>query len=504
MSSGFKKIFNGMGGSNDPRYRTASPRSMLLGCATSGGKTIFMMLMSYAGYMANEGYGVLVMLTGIIMTVKTIFDGVCDPVVAAVFDRMKVGKLGKVRKFLLIGYGVTILSAILMFNILANRFTGSVGVLMFCLHFALYIIGYTVLSIGTTTIPAILTNDPKQRPFMNFAATCYQFSAPIILNTLMAFLILPRHDNQYNAACLGEACYLYSAIALVFMILSMIGIAPVDNEEVLGELMSMGGKSKVGFKDMWNMIKVNKPLRCYIVTGASDKLATKMATDSIVNVMLTGILIANYQAVTVINSFGKIIALVFAFLGGVFIAKHGVKKATTTWSWVNIGISVALFALCMVLGPWGMRKIGAVGFPMILYIALSMGKDAAAMVLNTAEGMMRADIVDYELDRSGNFMPGMVGACYTFIEKLISSLGSTFTTFAVGMIGYVTVMPQMGDKTTLPLFYLTMALVYGMPVLGWMCNIVAMRFYELDKERMVEIQGSIAEKKKKLKHGRKA
>jgi len=101
-------------------------------------------------------------------------------------------------------------------------------------------------------------------------------------------------------------------------------------------------------------------------------------------------------------------------------------------------------------------------------------------------------------------MPGMVGACYTFIEKLISSLGSTFTTFAVGMIGYVTVMPQMGDKTTLPLFYLTMALVYGMPVLGWMCNIVAMRFYELDKERMVEIQGSIAEKKKKLKHGRKA
>ncbi len=99
-------------------------------------------------------------------------------------------------------------------------------------------------------------------------------------------------------------------------------------------------------------------------------------------------------------------------------------------------------------------------------------------------------------------MPGMVGACYTFIEKLISSLGSTFTTLAVAMIGYTTVMPQMGDKTTVPLFYLTMALVYGMPVLGWMCNIIAMRFYELDKERMVEIQRSIAEKKKQL-HGKK-
>lgn len=495
-----KKIFAGARGSQNGIYRTASMRSMLLGCATSGGKTVFMMLMSYAGYMANAGYGILVMLTGIIMTVKTIFDGVCDPVVAAVFDRMKVGRLGKVRKFLLIGYGVTVLSAILMFHILANKFEGPLGVFMYCAHFALFIIGYTILSIGTTTIPAILTNDPKQRPFMNFAATCYQFLAPIILNALMAFMILPRHNNQYDAACLGEACYLYSAVAVVFMLLSIIGIAPVDNEKTLGELMSLGGKNKkVGFKDMWNMLKVNKPLRCYIVTGASDKLATKMAIDSIVSVMLTGILIANYQAVTVINSFSKIVALVFAFLGGVFIAKHGVKKSTTTWSWVNIGISTALFALCMYLGPWGMRDIGVGGFAMVAYIALSMGKDAAAMVLNTAEGMMRADIVDYELDRSGNFMPGMVGACYTFIEKLISSLGSTFTTFAVGLIGYVTVMPQMGDKTTMPLFYLTMALVYGMPILGWLCNIIAMRFYSLDKERMVEIQTNIAEKKKALR-----
>lgn len=499
----FKKVFSGAKGSEGGVYRTASMRSMLMGCATSGGKTVFMMLMSYAGYMANEGYGVLVMVTGIIMTIKTIFDGVCDPIVAAVFDRMKVGKLGKVRKFLLIGYGATVLSAILMFHILANRFDGPLGVFMFCAHFALYIIGYTILSIGTTTIPAILTNDPKQRPFLNFTATVYQFSAPIILNAIMAFAILPRYGNQYNAACLGEACYVYSAVALLFMTISLIGIAPVDNDKVLGELMSMGKKTKVGFKDMVSMIKVNKPLRCYIVTGASDKLATKMSTDSVVNVMLTGILIANYQAVTVINSFSKVIALVFAFLGGVFIAKYGVKKSTTVWSWVNIGISVSLFALCMILGPWGMRKIGIGGFPMILYIALMMGKDAAAMVLNTAEGMMRADIVDYELDRSGNFMPGMVGACYTFIEKLISSLGSTFTTLAVGMIGYVTVMPQMGDRTTIPLFYLTMIFAYGMPVLGWMCNIVAMKFYSLDKERMVEIQTNISEKKKLL-HAKKA
>lgn len=316
----------------------------------------------------------------------------------------------------------------------------------------------------------------------------------------MAFAILPRHGQQYDAACLGEACFVYSAVAVIFMLVSFIGVAPVDNEKVLGELMSMSGKNKkIGFREMWDMLKANKPLRCYVVTGTSDKLASKMSTDQIVTVMLTGILIGNYQATTMINNAGMIIGLLFAFVGGIFIAKYGVKTSTVVWSYFNIGISAALFALCMVLGPWGMAKIGVIGVPMVLYIALMMGKNAGAMILNTAEGMMRADIADYELDRSGNFMPGMVGACYTFIEKTVASLGSTLTTFAVALIGYTATAPQMGDKPSIPLFFLTMLLVYGMPILGWLCNIVAMKFYELDRNRMVEIQANIAEKKKALK-----
>ena len=124
---------------------------------------------------------------------------------------------------------------------------------------------------------------------------------------------------------------------------------------------------------------------------------------------------------------------------------------------------------------------------------------AATMVLTITENMMRADIADYELDRSGNFMPGLVGACYTFIEKTVASLGSVLTTVAVAFIGYTAAAPQMGDKITVGLFFVTIGLMYGVPIIGWICNIIAMKFYELDKDRMVEIQTNIAEKKKALK-----
>ena len=33
-----------------------------------------------------------------------------------------------------------------------------------------------------------------------------------------------------------------------------------------------------------------------------------------------------------------------------------------------------------------------------------------------------------------------------------------------------------------------MFLMFGMPILGWICNIIAMKFYEPDRERMVQVQ----------------
>ena len=119
---------------------------------------------------------------------------------------------------------------------------------------------------------------------------------------------------------------------------------------------------------------------------------------------------------------------------------------------------------------------------------------------NGKDRCRRADYVpvhgDYELYRSGNFMPGMVGAIYSFTEKLVASFGATIAAIAVAAIGYTEVMPQLGDDATWAVLWVVEIIVFGLPILGWLANIVAMKFYELDKERMVEIQTEIAEKKK--------
>lgn len=56
-------------------------------------------------------------------------------------------------------------------------------------------------------------------------------------------------------------------------------------------------------------------------------------------------------------------------------------------------------------------------------------------------------------------------------------------------------MPQPTDELTAGIFWMTMALMYGFPIIGWIITLIAMHFCSLSKKDMVEVQKRIAEKK---------
>lgn len=478
-------------------YRTASTMSLILGVATNGGGMCFYLLMMYASYIANAGYGIAVALAGMIITGTRIFDGVTDPLVALIFDRWKAGKHGKIRIFLFLAWAVMSLACLMMYQWMTGKYTGAAGIAWFIGLYVIYIIGYTMMNMSSGAIGNIITNDPTQRPFMNLIGTIYSYTVPMAMNTIISFAILPKYDNQYNAPMLQEACVWYITAAFIFMVLACIGLTPADKPEILNSVtFGDDGSKKIGFKEMWSLLKDNRNLQMYIITGASDKLAQTTAGQSIVTVMLNGILIANYQAATLMGNATAIVGIAFAFVGGVFVAKKGSKVATTVWSWAAIGVSIIMIVFCAILGPTGMVKIGKMGLPMIIYVVLSIALTGVKMILSTASGVMRADVTDYELERSGNFMVGTVGGIYSFLDKIISSFASTIAAFAVSFIGYKTVMPQMGDKVTTAVFWMTMFLSFGLPVIGWLCNVWAMKHYDLTKERMVEVQKNVSALKK--------
>lgn len=117
-------------------------------------------------------------------------------------------------------------------------------------------------------------------------------------------------------------------------------------------------------------------------------------------------------------------------------------------------------------------------------------------MVSTATTSMLADVVDYEAYRSGRYMPGVVAGVYSLVDKVVSSLGAVIATFCISLIGYTATIPQPTDPKTMPVVIMGILVVYVLPVLGWICTLIAMKKTLISKEKMVEIQKTIGERKK--------
>ena len=156
-----------------------------------------------------------------------------------------------------------------------------------------------------------------------------------------------------------------------------------------------------------------------------------------------------------------------------------------TWTWVCIVLNIAFGAYLLVSDT---TKITVAAIPTALFMIFMLTNSASKMVVSTATGAMRMDIVDYELYRSGQYLPATVSATYSFVDKLISSFGATIATLMIGLIGYTATVPQQGDPLTMGVKVMTVLLYCGFPIIGWLCTILAMKRSELSREKMVEVQ----------------
>ena len=106
----------------------------------------------------------------------------------------------------------------------------------------------------------------------------------------------------------------------------------------------------------------------------------------------------------------------------------------------------------------------------------------------------------YTLALAKPTIPAVVSGTYSLIDKLITSVAAVIATAAVAVLGYTTTMPQPTDAYTSGIFWMTLAIKYGLPMLGWLITLLAMVGCPLTKEEMVNVQKRIADKKDALRH----
>ena len=446
-------------------------------------------LIGLASYSASIGYGIATVVVGGLLTFTRIFDAITDPLLAFVYDRFN-SPFGKVRPLMLIGWFIQSLGLLCMFNFFSSK---GHGIPVFLGFYLLYVIGYTIVNMTAQTLPALMTNDPKQRPTVGVWQTVLNYLTPMVLNIVVYTKLMPAYGGSFNQEFLNVVTWMCCGLALLGVILVCIGISEYDKPE---NFEGLGKKERLKLKDMVEVPKDNKPLQSYIISAASDKVAQQASSASIVSTMLNGILIGTMGLATTLSMIGMLPSILFAAYGARYAGQHGHKESIVTWTRRCIYANIAIIAFFIIIRMTaGTNSIAAMGIPMILFVTLTFISNGFAMCVTTANTGFMADIIDFELDRSGKYIPAVISGTYSLVDKIVSSFSAAIATGCVALIGYTSTMPQPTDPQTGGVFWMTMFLRYGLAIAGWICTLLAMRHCNLDKDEMARVQRDIAERK---------
>ncbi len=449
-----------------------------------------LLFMGYIGYYANGIAGILVATVGFLGTAMRLFDGITDPIIGYFIDKTNT-KFGKFRPAMVIGYVIMVIAILILFNTL-HVVPESMRVIWYILIYGLYIIGYTFQTACTKGAQACLTNDPQQRPTFTLFDGIYNTVLFTGMGIFISNVLVPKHNNIFSLEFFHELMWMIFAMAGVMTVLAIIGISGKDRTEYFG----LGTKApEVKFKDYLDVIKHNKAIQMLIVAASTDKLANSTAGNLTVTVILYGILAGNYGLSGQVGGFAMIPTILILALGVQMARKMGQKQALVVFTWIPLIISLALAGL-MLFGDMSTLSFTDFNTFSLMYLVLLILMNGTKGVSGNIVIPMIADCADYETYRTGRFVPGMMGTLFSFVDKLISSLATTIVSLAVAAIGFSEVLPQIDTPYSTELHYIGVFLFIGLPVLGWIASLIAMKFYPLTKEKMNEIQVEIDRIKK--------
>ena len=231
-----------------------------------------------------------------------------------------------------------------------------------------------------------------------------------------------------------------------------------------------------------------------IIAACTDKFASTVYSHTTVGVMLYGIMMKDYGISGLIGVVTAVPTL-FVVSAGIRVAQKMGQKKSLVW-FTTLGIFFQMIMMLVLMSDQVHRIhfswTGVNGIT-VWFVGIYILLNGCKSITNNMVVPMIADCSDYERYRSGKFVPGLMGALFSFVDKVFAALGTAFVGIVMMIMGYNRRLPQIGDAVTPELKWTTLFLYCIMPVIGWMCSLVSMRHYALDKETMHEIVQNLRE-----------
>ncbi|MFC4323722.1 MFS transporter [Litchfieldia salsa] len=472
------------------KFRRAKWWQLALYPMYSMGHNAFSFMMAIVSYYAAGIVGLGTVIASFIITGTRVFDGITDPIIGLIVDKTK-GKFGKVRATAAIGYLTMATSTSVMF-LTTHLVPDGFKMIYFILLYVVFIIGYTINGVAGNIGNNILTNDPQQRPIFGGLSMIYTMVFYTIGTVFLSFY-LTRKYTYSDVALFQEMLIFTLIVGAIGCLAQIIGIWSKDRLENFG----IGENTvKIKAKDLWPILKGNKPLQMFTVAMATDKLGMQIAGNAIVNVMLFGIVIGDYTTMGATSSISMIPNIIVLILGIRFAMRFGSKKGYVVATWACIITYSAMFLLLWLGDPTQIRT-DDMNFMTTAFLILFVAKNAFRYVSSGLVSPMLTDVIDYNTYKTNTYGAGVISAIYGLIDKVVSSLQQTIVGLLLAFIGFKTAFPDVDTPYSDKIFWMTMFLSIGVMMVAYIASLIAMKHYELDKDRMEEIQVELEKRRNK-------
>lgn len=464
---------------------------------------LYMFVMNYVSYYLLGWVGVSMMLASSFSMIMRIWDGVTDPFVGFIVDKTN-GRFGKNRPFMVIGNLILAITSFILFHV-THLLPQAARLPFFVVISAIYYLGYTCQCVVTKSAQSCLTNDPKQRPlFASFDGVyntiLFAGIAIVASRTAVKFQDMdPTGQGGYGSTQWFHSMWLFTAIAsAICTTIAVIAITPKDRTEFFGT----GKPVKVTLKDYWEVLKGNRAIQMLVISASSDKLASTSKTSA-VSVAMFAVICGSKALQGNITALTTVPCCIMTFLAISTLApRWGQRKAMLFGSWGGIVTNALMIALWMLGDPTTMTSDPASGtiawsFFTIAYLVLAIITAGFQGISGNIVIPMTADCADYEVYRTGKYVPGLMGTLFSFVDKIISSLAPMIAGLMFSICGFADHNPVTPDEYTRGLHWGVILVAYGMLIFGLVCNVIALKFYPLTKEKMEEIRVEVEAIKRK-------
>lgn len=452
---------------------------------------LYMFFMNFIAYYMTGYIGVGVVMASSFITVMRVWDGATDPFIGYLVDKTST-RFGKNRPFMLIGNLILAGASFIMLHI-SHLLPQGGRFIFFIVFYMIYIVGYTFQCVVTKAAQTCITNDPKQRPLFSIFDGIYNTILFAAVPVLFSSVLVPKHGG-FNTGFFHEAWTIIAPISFIFTCIAIFCISAKDRVEYFG----LGKVVKITFRDYWDVLKHNRAIQMLVVSAGTDKLALQSQSNATVGIIIYAIVCGNYAMSGAVAAYTSIPTMLFLFFGVGYIATQlGQKKAMVFGTVGGLVCCILQILLFTFADPTTLSFPGYEGFAgwnfftlsfLILWIAVKGFTGISGNIVIP----MTADCADYEVYRTGRYVPGLMGTLFSFVDKMISSLSATIIGLMCAAIGFRDQLPTTDTPASPELKFVGLFCMFGLLIIGLFCNIIAMKFYPLTKEKMAEIQTEIA------------